>query len=79
VVGKTTPEWRPYSVPTAFNKIAERQGARCANTSNDVETLCDRPERHGAAFTLSMLKTNAAAWRLHIVLDSTLWQRCGVF
>ena len=24
-----------------------------------------------------MLKTNAAAWRLHSVLDSTLWQRCG--
>jgi len=24
----------------------------------------------------NMLKTNAAAWRLHIVLDSALWERC---
>ena len=42
-------------------------------------TLCNHLERHAAAFTLSMLKTNAAAWRFHNVLDSTLWQRCGVF
>jgi len=63
-------------VPTAFKKIAERRGARCANA---VETLCNRLERHAVAFTLSMLKTNAAAWRFHSVLDSTLWQRCGVF
>jgi len=48
---------------------------RCGNA---VETLCNRLERHAAAFTLSMLKTNAAAWRFHSVLDSTLWQRCGV-
>jgi len=33
-------------------------------------TLCNRPERHAAAFTLSMLKTTAAAWRFHSVLDS---------
>jgi len=52
---------------------------RCANASNAVETLCNRLERHAAAFTLSMLKTNAAAWRFHSVLDNTLWQRCGVF
>jgi len=43
-----------------------------------VETLCNRLERHAAAFILSMpvilsmLKTNAAAWRFHGVLDSTL-------
>jgi len=42
-----------------------------------VETLCNSLERHAAAFTLSMLKTNAAAWRFHSVLDSTVWQRCG--
>ena len=66
-------------VLTAFKKIAERRCARCANGSNAVETLCNRLERHAAAFTLSMLKTNAAAWRFHSLLDSTLWQRCGVF
>jgi len=78
-----TPEWRPYSVPTAFKKIAERRGARCANARNAVQTLWKRCaialERHAASFSLSMLKTNAAAWRFHSVLDSTLWQRCGVF
>jgi len=46
---------------------------RFANASNAVETLCNRLERHAAAFILSMLKTNAAAWRLHSVLDSMLW------
>jgi len=60
-------------------KKAERRCALCANASNAVETLCNRIERHAAAFTFSMLKTNAAAWRFHSVLDSTLWQRCGVF
>jgi len=53
--------------------LCKRQ-QRCGNA---VETLCNRLERHEAAFTLSMLKTNAAAWRFHSVLDSTLWQRCG--
>jgi len=37
-----------------------------------VKTPCNRLERHAAAFILSMLKTNAAAWRFHSVLDSTL-------
>ena len=67
-------------VLTAFPqrlKNAERRGARCANTNNAVELLCNRLDRHAAAFTLSMLKTNAAAWRFHSVLDSTLWQRYG--
>jgi len=72
-----TPEWRPYSVHTAFKIIAERRGARCANASNAVQTLCNRLERHVASFILSMLKTNAAASRFHSVLDSTLWLRCG--
>jgi len=49
---------------------------RCANA---VETPCNRLERHAAAFTLSMLKTNAETWRFHGMLDSTLWQRYGVF
>jgi len=84
-VGKTpvTSEWRPYSVPTAFKKIAERRGARCANAEvravQTPATLCNRLERHAAAFILSMLKTNAGSWRFHSVLDSTLWQRYGVF
>jgi len=39
-----------------------------------VKTLCNRLERHAAAF---ILKTHAAAWRLHSVLDSALWGRCG--
>jgi len=59
--------------------MAERRGARYANASNAVQTLCNRLERHAAAFVLNMLKTNAAVWRFHSVLDSTLWQRCGVF
>jgi len=42
-----------------------------------VETLCNRLDRHAAGFILSMLRTNAAAWRFHSVLDSTLWQRSG--
>jgi len=55
------------------------EGVRCANASNAVETLCNRLKRHATAFILSMLKTKATAWRLHSVLDSTLWQRCGAF
>jgi len=42
-------------------------------------TLCNRRVRHAAEFVLSMLKINAAAWRLHRVLDSALWERYGVF
>ena len=74
-----TPQWRPYSVPTAFKKIAEHCGACCGNASNAVETLCNHLESHAAAFILSMLKTNAAAWCFHSVLDRRLWQHCGVF
>jgi len=37
-----TPEWRPYSVHTAFEKKTERRGARCANLSNAVQTLWKR-------------------------------------
>jgi len=77
-----TPEWRPYSVPKAFKNLQNaevRAVKRQQRRANAVETLCNRLERHAAAFTLSMLKTNAAAWRFHSVLNSTLWQRCGVF
>jgi len=63
-----TPEWRPYSVHTAFKKMQNAE-VRCANA---VETLCNRLERHAVAFILSMLKTNAAAWGFHSVLDGTL-------
>jgi len=38
-----------------------------------VETLCNCLKRRAAAFILNMLKTNAAAWRLHSVLDSSMW------
>jgi len=55
--------------------LCKRQ-QRCANA---METLCNRIERHAVVFVLSMLKTNTAAWRFHSVLDSTQWQRCGVF
>ena len=37
-----TPEWCPYSVHTAFTKIAERRGARCAYASNAVQTVWKR-------------------------------------
>jgi len=60
-----------------FKKIAECRGARCANAYNAVQTLCNRLESHAVAFILSMLKTNAAAWCFHSVLNSTLWQCCG--
>jgi len=48
-----------------------------AVATNAVCALCNRIERHAAAFVLTMLKINSAAWRLHSVLDSALWQRCG--
>jgi len=41
-------------------KNADRRGALCKRQQrceNDVETLCNRIERHAAAFILSMLKT----------------------
>jgi len=70
------PQSHQSGVLTAFPQRltnAERRGARCANASNAVKTLYNRLERHAAAFTLSMLKTNAEAWRFHSTLDSTLW------
>jgi len=78
-----TPEWRPYSVLTAF-KIMQNAEVRAVQTSATLckrcaNATCNRLERHAAAFILSMLKTNAAAWGFHSVLDSTLWQRCRVF
>ena len=47
---------------------------RCGSA---VKTLCNRLERHAAAFILNMLKTNAGAWRLHSVLISPQWGRDG--
>jgi len=73
------PERRPYNVSTALKKlqIAEvRAEQSLATLWIAVETLwrnCDRLELHVAAFILNMLKTNAAAWRLQSVLDSSLW------
>jgi len=46
--------------------LCKRQ-QRCANA---VETHCNCLERHAAVFILSILKTNAAAWRFHSMLDS---------
>jgi len=67
-------------VLTAFpQRLKNCRTSRCAlckrqqRCGNAVETLCNRLERHPAAFILSMLKTNAAAWRFHSVLNSTLW------
>jgi len=42
-----------------------------------VKTLCNCLKRHAVAFILNMLKTNAAAWRLHSMLDSALCSHCG--
>jgi len=56
--------------------LCKRQ-QHCANSSNAAETLCNHLKGHAVLFILSMLKTSAVAWRLHSVLDSPLWQRCG--
>ena len=61
------------------SKNADCRGASCAVATNAVCALCNVLERHTAAFVLSMLKINAAAWRLHSVLGSALWgllERC---
>ena len=64
--------------------VANRRDARCAVASNAVKTLCKLLERHAAALILNMLKTNAAAWRLHFAqcvrhrAVGRLWQRCRV-
>ena len=39
--------------------------------------LCNLLKHHAAAFIMNMLKINAAAWRLHSMLDSALWVSCG--
>ena len=58
-------------------KNADRRGGRCAVATNAVYTLCNRLDCQAAAFVLSMLKIKAAAWRLHSVLNSALWECCG--
>jgi len=40
-------------------------------------TLCNRLERHAAAFILNMPKTNAQRVRQHVV--GMVWQHGGVF
>jgi len=55
--------------PQRFKKLQNAE-VRAVQTP---ATLCNRLDRHAAAFILGMLKTNAAAWRLHSVLDRTLW------
>jgi len=78
-----TPSLKPLShqsgVFTAFpQRLKKCRTPRCAlckrqqRRANVLQTLCSRLERHAAAFILSMLKTNAAAWRFHSVLDSTI-------
>jgi len=74
-VAKTpvTPEWRPYSVPTALKKIAERRGARCANASNAVQS--PRKPCSGVYFEHAQNKRRGLAFpqrvRQHAV--ATLW------
>jgi len=51
--------------------LSSRQ-QRCGSLWKRCEDIGNRLERHAAAFILNMLKTNAAAWRLHSVLDSSL-------
>ena len=71
-------------VLTAFKKMQNAE-VRAVQTPATLCKRCgnatfNRLERHAAAFILSMLKTNATAWRFHSVLDSTLWgllERCG--
>jgi len=55
-------------VETHWRFLYRRQ-QRCIKA---VKTLCYRQERHVPAITLNMLKTNAAACRLHSVLDGAL-------
>ena len=80
-LGKTpvTPEWRPYTVPTAFKKIAERRGARCANASNAVQT--PRTPCGGIYFEHAQNKRHGLAFpqRVRQYAVAMLWQRCGVF
>jgi len=78
-----TPEWRPYSVPTAFYKIAERRGARCAVTSNAVCALCNGLEHHaaGVCFEHAQNKRRGLAFAQCVRQRAagTLLERCGVF
>jgi len=69
---------RPHNVSAVFKKLQiakVRAEQSPATLWIAVETLwrhCDRLELHVASFILNMLKTNAAAWRLQSVLDSSL-------
>jgi len=71
-------------VLTAFTQRSKNcrtpRCALCSRHQRCVRAVCalfNHIERHAAAFVLCMLKINAAAWHLHSVLDSELWERCG--
>jgi len=65
-----TPEWRPYSVPIAFYKVANRRGARCVRAVQSPRTPCDGcKKRRGLAFAQGVGQRSVG----------TMWQRCGVF
>jgi len=53
-----TPEWRPYSAPTALNKIADPRGAVA---SNAVLALRHYVESHAVAIILKMHKGHFTA------------------
>jgi len=74
ILGKSpvTPQRRPHSVSTAFQKVADRRGARSAVASNALETLWNRCE-----YAVQSRRTSNAAACVHNVLDSMLWGRCG--
>ena len=66
-----------HSIQKSFRSPRCTLCSRQQCCGNAVKVLCNRQECHSVAFILNMLKTNAAAWRLHSVLDSALWGRCG--
>ena len=59
---------RFHSVQKAADRrdaVVQSPATLWKRSENAVKTLCNRLERHAAAFLLNMLKTNAAACRLH--------------
>jgi len=64
-----TPEKRPYSVPTAFYKCRSPRSALCSRQQRSVRAVQSLRTACGAV-CFDMLKTNAAGWRLHSVLDN---------
>jgi len=54
----------------SLQKSCRSLWTRCKDAVQPPRTPC-------GGFFFNMLKTNAAAWRLHSVLDSAMWKRCG--